>query len=60
MGKCLRQLVIAKAGLKKEEFKTVDKQGFTYSKQHITLDGCVDTNVSFENKHYYLCEDGGT
>ena len=24
--------VIAKAGLKKEEFKTVDKQAFTYNK----------------------------
>ena len=30
--------VIAKAGLKKEEFKTVDKQAFTYNKQCITLD----------------------
>ena len=45
--------VIAKAGLKKEEFKTVDKQAFTYNKQSITLDGRMDTNISFEDKQVY-------
>ena len=45
--------VIAKAGLKKEEFKTVNKQVFTYSKQRIALDGLVDINISFEDKQVY-------
>ena len=46
--------VIAKARLKKEEFKTVDNQTFTYNKQHITLDGQVDTNISFEDNKFSL------
>ena len=46
--------VIAKARLKKEEFKTVDNQAFTYNKQHITLDGQVDTNISFEDNKFSL------
>ena len=45
--------VIAKAGLKKEEFKIIDKQAFTYNKQLITLDGRVDINISFEDKQIY-------
>ena len=47
------KIVIAKAGLKKEEFKTVDKQAFTYNKQQISLDGWVDINISFEDKQVY-------
>ena len=46
--------VIAKARLMKEEFKTVDNQAFTYNKQHITLDGQVDTNISFEDNKFSL------
>ena len=46
--------VIAKARLKKEEFKTVDNQALTYNKQHITLDGQVDTNISFEDNKFSL------
>ena len=46
--------VIAKARLKKEEFKTVDNQTFTYNKQLITLDGQVDTNISFEDNKFSL------
>ena len=41
--------VIAKARLKKEEFKTIDKQVLTYNKQLITLDRRVDINISFED-----------
>ena len=40
--------VIAKARLKKEEFKTIDKQMFTYNKQHINLDRRVDTGINFK------------
>ena len=45
--------VIAKAGLKKEEFKTVDKQVFTYNKQCIALNERVDINISFDDKQVY-------
>ena len=48
------KIVIAKARLKKEEFKTVDNQAFIYNKQHITLDGQVDTNISFEDNKFSL------
>ena len=41
------KIVIVKAGLKKEEFKTANKQAFTYNKQWITLDGQMDVNTSF-------------
>ena len=37
--------VIAKAGLKREEFKTANKQAFTYNKQRITLDGQMDVDI---------------
>ena len=47
------KIVIAKAGSKKEEFKTADKQAFTYNKQRITLDGWVYTNITFEDKQVY-------
>ena len=53
IGGDMLKTVIAKAGLKKEEFKTVDKQAFTYNKQHITLDGQMDTNINFEDKQVY-------
>ena len=42
--------VIAKAGLKKVEFKTANKQAFTYNKQRITLDGQMDVDISFGDK----------
>ena len=45
--------VIAKAGLKKEEFKTVDKQVLTCNKQRTTLDEWVDININFEDKQVY-------
>ena len=32
------KIVIAKAGLTKEEFKSANKQAFTYNKQRITLE----------------------
>ena len=45
--------VIAKAGLKKEEFKTTNKQAFTYNKQQNTLDGQMDVDISFEDKQVH-------
>ena len=56
ISKDMFKTVIPKAGLKKEEFKTVhvDKQAFTYNKQCITFHGWIDTNMSFEDKNYYL------
>ena len=45
--------VIAKAGLKKEEFKTADKQAFTYNKQRISLDGQIDVDISFGDKQVH-------
>ena len=42
--------VIAKADLTKEEFKTANKQAFTYNKQWITLDGQMDVNIGFGDK----------
>ena len=44
------KIVIAKAGLKKEEFKTANKQAFSYNKQRIALDGQMDVNISFGDK----------
>ena len=46
--------MITKAGLKKEEFKTVDKEAFTCNKYRITLDKQVDTSISFEDNKFTL------
>jgi len=50
MGPELFKRVTAVAGIPKKQFKQADKIPFTYDRRQFQLDGCLDPNVTFEQR----------
>jgi len=49
----LYKKVVADARLKKEDFKTADKQAYSYNRELIVLDGRTNVKISFKDREIH-------